>query len=161
MELNLLPLVMQLELNDMMFFIRCLKEPTEAFRVSYFVTFCTHSTQSSIVLLYSLYNNVMHFYSAFDMATQIYTSKVLLFMFLILTAEIDYVSASEQFTFDSSVSTTQVCLSVVTLEDELVEDSETLVVAATGIRGISVSGSPVTLEVHSTECELMIMAHAC
>ena len=31
MELKILSLMMQLELNDMMFFIRCLKEPTEAF----------------------------------------------------------------------------------------------------------------------------------
>ena len=51
----------------------------------------------------------------------------------------------------------QVCLSVATLEDELVEDLETIVIAATGIRGISVSGSPVTLEVHSRECKLMQM----
>ena len=65
----------------------------------------------------------------------------------------DYISASEQFTFDSSASTTQVCLSIATLEDELIEDSETIVIAATGIHGISVSGSPVTLEVHSRECE--------
>ena len=41
-----------------------------------------------------------------------------------------------------------------TLEDELVEESETIVIAATGIRGISLSGSPVTLEVHSRECEI-------
>ena len=67
----------------------------------------------------------------------------------------DYISASEQFTFDSSVSTTQVCLSIVTLEDELVEESETIVIAATGVHGISVSGSPVTVEVHSRECELI------
>ena len=54
----------------------------------------------------------------------------------------------------------QVCLSVATLEDELVEDLETIVIAATGIHGISVSGSPVTLEVHSRECEL-IMSNKC
>ena len=72
-------------------------------------------------------------------------------------ATTDYISISEQFTFDSSVSTTQVCLSVVTLEDELVEDLETVVIAATGNHhGISVSGTPVTLEVHSRECELII-----
>ena len=68
----------------------------------------------------------------------------------------DYISVSEQFTFDSSVSTTQVCLFVVTLEDELVEDAETVVIAATGNHGISVSGTPVTLEVHSRECELIV-----
>jgi hypothetical protein len=67
------------------------------------------------------------------------------------TAGTDYVSASERFTFDSSVSTKQVCLSIATLEDELVEDSETIVIAATGVRGIAVSGSPATLEVNSRE----------
>ena len=45
------------------------------------------------------------------------------------------------------------CLSIATLEDELVEDSETIVIAATGVRGIAVSGSPATLEVNSRECE--------
>ena len=69
----------------------------------------------------------------------------------------DYISASEQFTFDSSSSTTQVCLSIVTLEDELVEESETIVIAATGVHSISVSGSPVTVEVHSRECELIAL----
>ena len=92
--------------------------------------------------------------------TSLTTLKVLSLLCLLCeclhAAGTDYVSTSEQFTFDSSVSTTPVCLSVMTLEDELVEDSETIVIAATGIRGISVSGSPVTLEVHSRECEAML-----
>ena len=44
-----------------------------------------------------------------------------------------------------------------TLEDELVEESETVVIAATGVNGISLSGSPVTLEVHSREGETSLM----
>ena len=66
MELEILPLMMQLELNDMMFFIRCLKEPTEAFRVSSYVTFSSHSTRSSIHLklhhTLSRTNTLSHFY---------------------------------------------------------------------------------------------------
>ena len=66
MELKILPLMMQLELNDMMFFIRCLKEPTEAFRVSSYVTFSSHSTRSSSHLklhhTLSRTNTLSHFY---------------------------------------------------------------------------------------------------
>ena len=46
-------------------------------------------------------------------------------------------------------------MSVVTLEDDLVEEeSETVSVAISGISGgISLTGSPATLQIHSRECE--------
>ena len=66
MELKILPLMMQLELNDMMFLLRCLKEPTEAFRVSSYVNFCSTSTRSSSYLkiqhTMSRTNTTRHFY---------------------------------------------------------------------------------------------------
>lgn len=68
----------------------------------------------------------------------------------------DYISATQQFTLDSSVTTTQVCVSIMTLEDELVEGIETISITATGVSGISLSGSPATLEVHSRECEFIL-----
>ena len=46
-HLNILLLMMQLELYDIMFFVRCLKEPTDAFNIYDHVTFCTSSTRSS------------------------------------------------------------------------------------------------------------------
>lgn len=73
--------------------------------------------------------------------------------FKISSAGADYVSASQDFVFDPSMTTTQVCMSILTLEDELVEDTETISIAATGISGLSLSGSPATLEIHSRECE--------
>ena len=69
----------------------------------------------------------------------------------------DYVRASQQFVFDSSVSATQVCMPVMTLEDELVENPETVSIVASAISGISLSGSPATLEIHSRECELLYL----
>ena len=45
--LHILPLMMQLELFDVMFFIRCLKAPTDAFNIYDHVTFHTSSTHSS------------------------------------------------------------------------------------------------------------------
>ena len=55
---------------------------------------------------------------------------------------------------DSEVAETQVCLPVLTLEDMLVEDPETVSVVATGATGISITGSPATLFIHSRECRL-------
>jgi len=45
--LKILPLMMQLELYDVIFFIRSLKGPTNAFNIDYHVTFHTDSTHSS------------------------------------------------------------------------------------------------------------------
>ena len=64
----------------------------------------------------------------------------------------DYISASEVFIFTPSTISTQVCMPILTLEDELVEDVETVSIAAIGTTGIVVSGSPVSLEIHSREC---------
>ena len=65
-ELQILPLMMEFELNDIMFFIRCLKEPTDAFRMSSFVSFCSRSTRSSSHLklrhTFSRTNTTSHFY---------------------------------------------------------------------------------------------------
>ena len=46
-KLNLLPLMMQLEINDIVFFIKSLKEPSSAFDIRSFVHFCSNSTRSS------------------------------------------------------------------------------------------------------------------
>lgn len=43
-----------------------------------------------------------------------------------------------------------------TLEDEVVEDTETVLIAATRTSNLSLSGSPDTLEIHSKECELTL-----
>ena len=45
--LKILPLMMQLELYDVMFFIRSLKGPTDAFNIYDHVTFHTGSTRST------------------------------------------------------------------------------------------------------------------
>ena len=76
------------------------------------------------------------------------------------TAGADYVGASQDFAIDSSVAETQVCLSVMSLEDELVEETETVAVTATGVTGgISLTGSPATLQIHSRECESTAAKH--
>ena len=73
-------------------------------------------------------------------------------MHLLYTAGTDYVSTNQQFILDSSVTTTQVCLPVITLEDEFVEELETISIIATEVSGgISISGSPVSLQIHSRE----------
>jgi len=65
-HLNILPLMMQLELHDIMFFVRCLKGPTDAFNIYDHVTFCTSSTRSSTHLklqhTLSRTNSARHFY---------------------------------------------------------------------------------------------------
>ena len=64
--LQMLPLMMQLELYDIMFFVRCLKEPTNTFNISAHVTFSSNSTRSSTYfkLKHSLCrtNTLQHFY---------------------------------------------------------------------------------------------------
>ena len=60
--------MMQLELSDIMFFIKCLKQPEEsdAFPLTSFITFCSSSTRSSsnLRLRHSLSrtNKIGHFY---------------------------------------------------------------------------------------------------
>ena len=65
-DLQMLPLMMQLELYDIMFFVRCLKEPTNTFNISAHVTFSSNSTRSSTYfkLKHSLCrtNSLQHFY---------------------------------------------------------------------------------------------------
>ena len=66
--LQILPLMMQLEVNDIMFFIRCLQSPDDSvsFSISSFVSFCTGSSRSSahLKLKHSLprTNTISHFY---------------------------------------------------------------------------------------------------
>ena len=64
--LQMLPLMMQLELHDIMFLVRCLKEPTNAFNISAYVTFSSNSTRSSTFckMNHSLSktNSSQHFY---------------------------------------------------------------------------------------------------
>ena len=60
LHLRLLPLVMILEMNDIMFFIKSLKEPCNHFDISRYVTFSSGNTRfaSSVKLRHSLvYNN--------------------------------------------------------------------------------------------------------
>ena len=65
-NLSLLPLMMIFELNDIIFFIKCLKKPTEYFDILNYVTFCSGRTRSSTYfkLRHSLTkkNSVCHFY---------------------------------------------------------------------------------------------------
>ena len=46
-DLQLLPLMMVLEINDILFFIKSLKEPCDHFDISRFVTFCSGQTRSA------------------------------------------------------------------------------------------------------------------
>lgn len=57
------------------------------------------------------------------------------------------------------MTATQVCMSIMTLEDELVEGIETITITATGVSGVLLSGSPATLEVHSRESELVLLLY--
>ena len=46
LSLDLLPLMMMFELNDVLFFINCLKNPSESFDIFKYVSFGTSSTRS-------------------------------------------------------------------------------------------------------------------
>ena len=48
LSLNLLPLIMQLELYDLVFFIKSLKHPSDSFNILDFVSFCSGSSRSAI-----------------------------------------------------------------------------------------------------------------
>ena len=65
----------------------------------------------------------------------------------------DYLSASQVFMLDSAMPDTQVCMPILTLEDDLVEQTESVLIVASSVGGIEVSGSPTALEIHSRECE--------
>ena len=65
-NLNILPLMMIFEINDILFFIKCLKEPSKRFNVLDFVTFCSSQTRSSTYFKlrhsFSRKNSTRHFY---------------------------------------------------------------------------------------------------
>ena len=46
-KLHILPLMMQFEINDILFFLRCIKNPTIAFHIQHYVEFCSGPTRSS------------------------------------------------------------------------------------------------------------------
>ena len=67
LSLQLLPLMMILEINDVLFFVKSLKEPTDHFDISRFVTFCSGCTRlaSNLKLKHSLVttnNSTRNFY---------------------------------------------------------------------------------------------------
>ena len=66
LSLNMLPLMMQFELSDIMFFIKSLKEPSDSFDILKYVTFCSGRTRSATFLklkLPSVRTNLeRHFY---------------------------------------------------------------------------------------------------
>jgi len=63
---NLLPLMIQFEINDIMYFVKNLRDPSQSFNVMDFVEFCSGSTRSSTFLKLkqrlSKLNSVKHFY---------------------------------------------------------------------------------------------------
>ena len=65
-SLNLLPLMMIFEIIDIIFFIKCLKQPSKRFNILSFVTFCSSQTRSSTYFkprhLLSRKNYTRHFY---------------------------------------------------------------------------------------------------
>ena len=65
-NLHLSPLMMQLELNDILFLVVSIKNPTKSFNILDYVTFCSGSTRSSATLKlvhsFSRNNRVKHFY---------------------------------------------------------------------------------------------------
>ena len=65
-SLHMLPFMMQLELNDILFFVASIKNPTKSFDISEYVTFCSGSTRSSVsfklVHSFSRNNKIKHFY---------------------------------------------------------------------------------------------------
>ena len=67
-SLNMLPLMMQLELYDILLFIKSLKYPSESFNIFDFVSFCSGSSRSAAHLKLQLSpanrstNRIRHFY---------------------------------------------------------------------------------------------------
>ena len=66
LELKLLPLMMFFELNDIIFFIRSIKNPTSSFNIKDYITVSTSNTRSSCALKlkhsYHPTNHTSHFY---------------------------------------------------------------------------------------------------
>ena len=66
LTLHLLPLMMQFEINDILFFITSIKNPTKCFNILHYVTFSRASTRSSskckLVHNLSRTNRDRHFY---------------------------------------------------------------------------------------------------
>lgn len=64
--LNILPLVMWLELQDVLFFIKQVKQPTDRFNILNYVSFCSSDTRSSTLgtlkHIRSRLNKARHFY---------------------------------------------------------------------------------------------------
>ena len=50
MNLNILPLMMQYEISDIMFLVKCIRKPSTHFNISDFITFSTSNTRSSTYL---------------------------------------------------------------------------------------------------------------
>ena len=46
-SLNMLPLMMQFELNNLIFFIKCLKYPSDSFNILDYVSFCSGTSRSA------------------------------------------------------------------------------------------------------------------
>ena len=65
-SLSLLPLMMIFEIKDIIFFIKCLKQPSKWFNILDFVTFCSGHTRSSTYFKlrhsFSRKNYIRHFY---------------------------------------------------------------------------------------------------
>ena len=49
-SLNLLPLMMEYEIADIMFLVKCLKSPSDHFNIYDFIDFCTHPSRGSSCL---------------------------------------------------------------------------------------------------------------
>ena len=66
LKLNLLPLMYMLDLRDIMFCVKCLKEPTEDFNIRDFISFSDHHTRSGQHMkmnsVRSHRNTTRHFY---------------------------------------------------------------------------------------------------
>ena len=65
-KLNLLPLMYWLELQDLYFFIKCIKDPPDNFNILDYVSFSTNNTRSAssnkLVPNFSYYRSSRHFY---------------------------------------------------------------------------------------------------
>ena len=65
-SLQLFPLMMTYEINDLVFFLKCLKSPSKSFNITDFVTFSSSSTRSSSSMklkhTYTNNNTSRHFF---------------------------------------------------------------------------------------------------
>ena len=74
--LKLLPLMMQFELNDVLFFVNCLKNPTNAFNIYEYVTFSSHTTRctSALKLKHSITKTNSERHSYFNRLPRLWNS---------------------------------------------------------------------------------------